>query len=378
MSGTIGITCQLCKENAHSIALHLSKAHDDCSLDEYKARFPAAPLLSPAAEAALRARQGKADVKVAAKADGGSAVQELYLHDVFAFGAAKAARNARGDGIKIKVFPREGFENEIPEKDTGYIFDIALTKTVLLALEMGLPVYLWGHAGVGKTTILEQVCAFTNRPFTRIQHTANTEEADIEGQWKVVDGEMRFELGPLPNAMMRGEVYCADEYDFANPQVLSVYQAVLEGKPLRIKSANMTIKPHPNFRFVATGNTNGSGDESGLYMGTQLQNSANYERFAIVQKVEYMPKLQEIGIIRAKCGVDAATAEKLVDFAWMMRGAFDRRDISNPMSPRSLQFAARLGLARNDIKWGIEAAFINRLPETSAAFARQTMQRQFG
>ena len=89
----------------------------------------------------------------------------------------------------------------------------------------------------------------------------------------VKNGETVFELGPLPYAMKHGMVYCADEYDFAEPAVLSIYQSVLEGKPLIIKEAdleNRVIKPHPNFRFCATGNTNGAGDSFGLYQGTRI------------------------------------------------------------------------------------------------------------
>src|SRR5690606_28822452 len=156
----------------------------------------------------------------------------------------------------------------IPDKDPSYIFDINIVKSIIMGLEMNLPILLWGHAGTGKTTALEQVCAYTGRPFVRVQHTANTEEADIEGTWRVMNGDMTFQDGPLPFCMEEGIVFCADEYDFASPMVLSLYQAVLEGKPLRIKAANKSVRPHPEFRFVATGNTNGAGDETGLYAGT--------------------------------------------------------------------------------------------------------------
>lgn len=383
MSAVNGVTCQLCHDASHVIAVHLKNTHPDVTLADYQARFPDAPLLSAVAEAEIAARRAEKGVStatlVAKKEDAvPSGIQELYLHDVFGFNEAKAARNARGDGIKIKVFDRADRADLIPDKDRGYIFDIQLTKLVVMALEMNIPAMLWGHAGTGKSTIWEQVCAHTNRRLTRVQHTANTEESDVEGQWVVnANKEMEFQLGPLPVAMLNGDVYVADEYDFANPQVLAVYQAILEGKPLHIKSCNRVIKPHPNFRFGATGNTNGAGDETGLYMGTQIQNAAAYERFGIVAKVEYMPKQNEVGILRAKVGVDQATAEKLVEFAWMMRNAYDRKEVAVPLSPRSLQFAAKLGLARSDMRWGIENSYINRLPQTSAEFAKQTMQRHF-
>lgn len=381
MSGVMGITCQICGVNCHVIQKHLKDVHssdpnDIWTLERYQEAFPLAPILSPAAEAKIREHKAQNPTVVAAKQEEATVKQDFFLHDVFGFGKVPAALNVRGEPIKITVMDGANADL-IPDIDKQYIFDIGLTKLCIMALEMRIPLYLWGHSGVGKTTVIEQSCARTKRPFLRVQHTANTEEADIEGQWKVVNGEMQFQLGPLPIAMQNGYVYCADEYDFANPQVLAVYQAVLEGKPLRIKAANMTIHPHANFRFVATGNTNGAGDETGLYQGTQLQNAANYERFGIVHKVEYMPAQQEIGILVGRFGLEKAAAAKYVDFATKMREAFDRREVAIPFSPRSVQFAARLGLMRDDPKFGIANAYINRLPNTSAEFARGVLQRLF-
>jgi cobaltochelatase CobS len=372
----MSITCQICKEKVHVIETHLKKAHADTSVDAYQKLYPLAPLLSEEAQQAIRNKQEKKPVTISNVAAG---QQRKPMHEVFGFGDSKAAKSARGEPIPIQVFSNNGAHAElIPNKDTDYIFEIELCKTVLMGLEMNIATYLWGHSGVGKTTLLEQVCAHTNREFCRVQHTANTEETDIEGQFIVQNGELVFAPGPLTQAMEFGWVYCADEYDFANPQVLSVYQAVLEGKPLHIKSANKRILPHPNFRFVATGNTNGSGDETGLYMGTQLQNAANYERFGIVLEVKYMPAEQEIGIVQGKVGIDKTMATKLVSLANDIRQAYAKREITNPISPRSVLNAAKLGLVRNNFNFGIECAFINRLPSVSAEVVRQLVTRHLG
>lgn len=378
----MSITCQICHEKIHAVQLHLVKEHPEVSLEQYQEDYPMAPLLSPAAEQVIakrKAEQGSAapaTIQASAAAEAEPAEFGL-LHEVFGFGNVPAAMNARGEPIKIRIFKPKN-PDLVPAKDPNYIFDINLVKTVLMALEMNIPSYLWGHSGVGKTTCLEQVCAHTGREFLRVQHTANTEEADIEGGWRVVGGDMRWEDGPLPECMIEGYVYCADEYDFASPMVSSVYQAVLEGKPLRIKAANKTVRPHPNFRMVATGNTNGSGDETGLYAGTQIQNAANYERFGIVHKVEYMPEAQEIGIIMGKTGIDRPRAEKMVKFANMMRASFDKREVAIPMSPRAVLNATKLGMGRDNFKFGVECSYVNRLPPTSASVALGCFQRIFG
>jgi cobaltochelatase CobS len=215
----------------------------------------------------------------------------------------------------------------------------------------------------------------------RVQHTANMEEEHVLGGWRLRDGRTVFELGPLGLAMKHGWVYLADEYDFARPEVLSVYQPVLEGKPLIIKEAdadNRMIRPHAGFRFIATGNTNGQGDETGLYQGTTMQNAANYERFGVVEQMPYLDEGIESLLVSKQGQIPLADAKKLVDFAGRVRKEFESAKLSNPISPRSLIFAARLGNAKANYLFGIQKAYINRLPSIDREAASQLASRVFG
>lgn len=384
------ITCQECGEGIHIVKAHLEKKHasDGLTLEIYQQKHPMAPLMSKKAEAAIAERTGKAapveaTIKGVVTAAAAAVAAKQPFHTLFGFPATnKDAMSARGAPINISVIDPATLGAEralIPDRDADYVFDANLAKTVVMGLEMNVPIYLHGHAGVGKTSLFEQVAAITNRPYTRVQHTANMEEADVEGRWVVnAESQMEFQNGPLTDAMEQGHIYCADEYDFASPMILSVYQAVLEGKPLFIKAANKKIYPHKNFRFCASGNTNGAGDESGLYQGTMMQNAANYERFGIVERVNYMPHKSETEILTRKTTISPADAKQVVDFATKMREAFDKKEVAIPMSPRSTLNAAKLGVARADMKYGITVAYINRLPTTSADTARQVMQRIFG
>jgi len=269
----------------------------------------------------------------------------------------------------------------VPHKDGDYIHNIDLVKIILMSIEQNMPVYLWGHSGTGKTTAFEQVMAHTNRPMIRIQHTVNTEEAHILGQTVLRGDHTPFQPGPLPMAMRFGWVYMADEYDFAVPHVLSVYQPVLEGKPLVIKEAEeewRVVKPHPNFRFVATGNTNGAGDETGLYQGTQLQNAANYERFAVVHQVEYMDPKVETLVLQSKANLHHKDAENLVKYAGMIRDAVKRAELTAPISPRALIHAGKIGMMRGDFQQGIAMAYTNRLSQIDREVATQLAQRVYG
>jgi cobaltochelatase CobS len=392
MSDKGKIKCELDGALVHSIKYHLEKFHPTVSVEEYQRRFPTAPLLSEAAKDAVRKKRAE---KEAEKANAGA---RQPLTDLFGFPAATVT-NKQGKVMDARVYDRAEFSADdlawIPKVDPEYIFNVDLTKIALMALELNKPALFWGFHGTGKTTQWEQVCARTCRPFQRVQHTVNTEEAHILGQYIVVseitigaDGKehvhavTRFNPGPLALAMKRGWVYCADEYDFGMPSVLAAYQPVMEGKPLIIKDAPpewRVIEPHPNFRFVATGNTNGGGDETGLYQGTQIQNAANYSRFAVTKQVGYMDAKIEAAVVAGKSGIRMQEANQIVDYAQKIRTAFAGGQISNTVSPRELINAALFGVVTGG-NWreGLALAFANRLSPTDREVCDQYAQRLFG
>lgn len=373
------IACSICGAHVHSIQIHLKNDHADWSLDRYRSEFPEAPLLSAAAIKRLEEKKKETEKATAPKVTGD--VDKMHMHEVFAVGKSPAAMAGNGNPISIHVFKRGDFEDMIPDVDGNYVYELENLKNSLLAFELNIPLYIWGHAGTGKTTLVEQVCARTNRPALRIQHTISTEESQIVGQWTARGGETIFELGPLALAMKHGWVYIADEYDFALPSVLSVYQPVLEGKALVIKeadAANRVIKPHPNFRFVATGNTNGSGDDTGLYQGTQVQNAANYDRFRVVLEAKYMEPKLESKILVGQAGIVKTDADKMVDFANRVREAYDGQKISLPISPRTLITAAQIGIAKGSFRAGINLAYANKLSKVDKATVDSLAQRIFG
>jgi len=390
------ITCSECGAQVHAIQLHLRDAHPSMTVEEYSAKYPDAPLLSDMAKRKIAERQASKGIPAAAEtttvemATEPASVSALIpkngvikkpFNEIFNLGRVKSALNSRGEPIPISTMANHGFDEFVPTPSDNYVYDIDELKDVVLAIEMKIPCYVWGHKGAGKTELFEQIAARTNHPMIRVQHTVNTEESHIVGQWTVKGGETKFELGPLPLAMQNGWMYVADEYDFALPSVLSVYQAVLEGKSLMIKEAdaeNRLIKPHPNFRFAATGNTNGSGDETGLYQGTNLQNSANYDRFGMVIHKKYMKKQAESQILQNQVGLTKEDADKLVDFATVVRDAYDGAKISDVISPRTLIYAAKIGVMRASFRKGITLSFTNKLSKVDREVVDGLAQRVFG
>jgi cobaltochelatase CobS len=375
----------------HSIQHHLSEDHKDVSLVDYQARFPGSPIMSEIMRSKLEERARAKAAGVGIPLEGAVASVDVAapwgavkkpLHEVFGLGPVPAAMSAKGAPIMITVFNPDNMDEFdralIPKVDPNYVFNLDVLRTLIVGIEKRIPTYLWGHAGTGKTTMWEQIMARLNRPMIRTQHTANMEESHVTGQYLLRDGATRFEEGPLMMAMRRGWVYLGDEYDFGRPEVLSVYQPVLEGKALVVKEAELAkrvTQPHPCFFFCGTGNTNGTGDETGLYQGTNQQNAANYERFGITEKMPYMEAELEARVVSAQGAIPVADAKKLVDFANRIREQFDGGKMSNPISPRTLIFAAQVGKARASYKVGLEKAFINRLSSVDRETASQLAQR---
>jgi cobaltochelatase CobS len=394
------ISCQECGALTHAIQLHLPEAHPGMTLADYQAKFPEAPVLSERAKAELeRQRVAKAAAAPAVTASmAGSALPAnvvalnpdgkttAAMHEIFGLvdGHGKpvaAALSSRKEPVPVTIFASPRDADMVPEIDAGFIFDIENLKNALMAIELRKNLYVWGHAGTGKTTLIEQVAARTGRPVIRVQHSIGTEESHVLGQWVVRGGQTEFQPGLLPLAMRNGWTYLADEYDFGNPAVLAVYQPILEpGKSLVIKDAPdewRVVKPHENFRFVATGNTNGSGDDTGLYQGTQIQNAANYDRFGMVLEATYMKPELESAILVQRCRIQKKNADSLVDFANRVREAYKNKEIGSTISPRCLIDAADIGLRRANWRAGVTLSFINKLSAVDRAVVDGVASRIF-
>lgn len=389
---TNGVQCKIDGTWVHSVPAYLARVFPEVSVESYQEQYPDAPLYSPKLEAARAARAAAQQPEAVMAAATVHALPTAFrvepptkrpMADVFELGGARAALNKRGDPIMVDVLGTcdPAFADYIPDVDANYIFDIDLLKQVIMGLQLNIPTLAWGMHGTGKTTVFLQACARTNRPAIRVQHTVSTEEAHVLGQYVVRNGNTEFEPGPLAVAMRYGLVYIADEYDFALPSVTSVYQPVLEGHKLIIKEAPnewRVVKPHPNFRFLATGNTNGGGDETGLYQGTQIQNAANYSRFGITMEVSYMPEKQEIAVVSAQGQIHADDAKKLVELANHVRQSYRQGDIGVTVSPRELIRAAQLGrVLGGEWKQGLALAYTNRLNSVDRKAVLDVAQRIF-
>ena len=258
-------------------------------------------------------------------------------------------------------------ENLIPASDPLFVpFGNFKTVKQIIKSKMFYPVFITGLSGNGKTFSVEQACAQTNSETIRVNFTIETDEDDLIGGFRLVNGETKFFKGPVIKAMEKGAVLLLDEIDLANPAKIMCLQSILEGKGYFIKKTGEFIKPANGFTVVATGNTKGKGSEDGRFIGTNVMNEAFLERFPITCEQEYPTVAIEkriLGKVFADLGVDDVEfSEKLVDWADIIRKTFYDGGVDEVISTRRLVHIAKAYSIFEDRMNSIEMC-INRFDE---------------
>lgn len=181
-----------------------------------------------------------------------------------------------------------------PTHNPDFIFHESVRDLIVWFCASNEPLYIFGPPSVGKTSGIKQIAVRLNYPVFEITGHGRLEFADMVGHLAVHQGTMAFEYGPLALAMRYGGLLLLNEIDLTPPEVLAGLNTVLDGSPLCIsENGGELIQPHPMFRFVATANTNGGGDLTGMYQGTQRQNLAWLDRFMLVEMGYPTPEVEK-------------------------------------------------------------------------------------
>ena len=206
------------------------------------------------------------------------------------------------------------------------------------------PVFVAGLSGNGKTMMVEQVCAKLKREFMRVNITPETDEDDLIGGFRLIDGETRWYDGPVLQAMKSGAILCLDEIDRGSNKLMCL-QGILEGKPIFVKKTGETVRPEPGFNVIATANTKGKGDETGRFMAATILDDAFLERFPITVEQEYPSTTVEGKILTRvfdSLGLqDKEFSEILVKWADIIRKTFQEGAIDELISTRRLVSIAK-------------------------------------
>jgi hypothetical protein len=228
----------------------------------------------------------------------------------------------------------------IPEKDDTFIkFGNFSDIKAILKANLFYPTFITGLSGNGKTFGVEQACAQLKRELIRVNITIETDEDDLIGGFRLVDGATVWHDGPVIQALNRGAVLLLDEIDLASNKILCL-QSILEGKGIFLKKIGRYVQPAKGFNIVATANTKGKGSDDGRFIGTNVLNEAFLERFPVTFEQDYPAPTSEIKIllnVADAVGVkDDDFCKRLVDWADIIRKTFYDGGIEEIISTRRL------------------------------------------
>lgn len=289
------------------------------------------------------------------------------------------------------------FMDLVPASNAGYVFRMELLQRFSQWLydPCDDACMLVGPTGSGKSSLVEQVASRLNWPALTVSAHSRMEMPELTGYnlpyTDPVTGDLqtRFVDGPLTKALRHGFVFVLDEYDTLDPAVSVGLHAVLEGRPLVIaENGGEVVRPHPNFRFVACGNTAGQGDENSLYAATMQQNLATLDRFRVFE-VSYLDKDVELLLLNTRCPdlENAQLTEKMVDIANSIRDRHQGNGadyLSVTMSTRTLLRWGRIACdyleaeLDSPLQMAMDEALLNRCDQVQRLAIEKIAQSKLG
>ena len=235
--------------------------------------------------------------------------------------------------------------NLVPAIDSNYVpFGNFADVKKIIKSKLFYPLFITGLSGNGKTFGVEQACASLGRELIRVNITVETDEDDLIGGFRLVDGNTVWHNGPVIEALERGSVLLLDEIDLASNKILCL-QSILEGKGVFLKKIGRWVSPRSGFNVIATANTKGKGSDDGRFIGTNVLNEAFLERFPLTFEQEYPTPTVEVKMLNNYCKelncCDKEFIDNLVNWADIIRKTFAEGGCDEVISTRRLVHVIR-------------------------------------
>jgi cobaltochelatase CobS len=315
-------------------------------------------------------------VEAQAQAPVGSIPYATKTGATIEFAKLFSVRTSMGFAKKpISLWEAHGYA---PALDPFHVVDVENMAALALAAEHATNVWLVGPSGSGKTSMVEQFAAFTGRPYVKITCTKQTDVADLVGSTAAKDGTTFWADGALLAAIRRpGTVIVIEEPMTMSAGAQMIIQNMTDDhRTYTVHATGEVVKVAPGVVFVIGDNTNGSGDETGQYAGTNAANASLVNRFKRMLKVDYLTKAQEAGALVNHTGIPLAAAEHVADFMHRARKLPEMEGVA--LSLR--QMVGFVGAFKDgfDAKRSFEMAVLTRLPGTERAAIETMATLQWG
>ena len=221
-------------------------------------------------------------------------------------------------------------QNLVPSVDPNFVkFGNFADVNKIIQSKLFYPCFITGLSGNGKTFGVEQACAQLKREVVRVNITIETDEDDLIGGFRLVNGSTVWHNGPVIEALERGAILLLDEIDLASNKILCL-QSILEGTGVFLKKIGRYVKPAKGFNVIATANTKGKGSDDGRFIGTNVLNEAFLERFPATFEQSYPSPKTEEKILTLLCD-DKEFCKRLVEWGDIILSLIH---ISEPTRPR--------------------------------------------
>ena len=274
--------------------------------------------------------------------------------------------------------------NLVPSTDDNFVpFGNFKDVKQIIKSKVFVPIFITGLSGNGKTHSVEQACAQLGRELVRCNITIETDEDDLLGGFRLQDGNTVWHDGPIVEALQRGAILLLDEVDLASNKILCL-QSLLEGKGVYLKKVNRYVKPAPGFNVIATANTKGKGDDTGMFIGANILNEAFLERFAFTFEQDYpTPSVESKILTRYFCELLGSqgtsdfiseTITNLTTWAEIIRKTYDDGGVDSVITTRRLINIAKAYAVWEDLDKAISVC-INRFDDDTKNVFKQLFDK---
>lgn len=247
-----------------------------------------------------------------------------------------------------------------PSVNDGFYVDERNWKYLVRNIKRNRPTLLIGPTGTGKTELIMMVCEKLGIN-CEVHDMGSMQDplTDLIGTHRIKDGSSTFDYAKFVEDVQKPGVIVLDELSRAPLMTNNILFPCLDSRrelPLAIADSEgpRSVKVHPECVFVATANI---GSE---YAGTNEIDAALMNRF-LPLKVDYIPYMQEVEVLKKRCNIDEESASVIVKFAGLMRRKNRNGLVACPVSTRENIAIGELVADGFSIREAIELVICNKL-----------------